>query len=100
MGSLFADETAVERDPAAGPRGAGGRYHATIGEAWNLRPIPQGGIVSAIALRAMTAELEDPGQRLRTLHTTFAAQVTTARCTWTSRSCVGDGRCRTCGPRW
>lgn len=75
MGNVFADETAVERDPAGGPPGVGGRYRATIGEAWNLRPIPQGGIVSAIALRAMTAELDDPDQRLRTLHTTFAAQV-------------------------
>ena len=76
MGNPFADETAVLRDRSADPSVPGGRYHAAIGEVWNLRPLPQGGIVSAIALRAMTEELDDPAQRLRTLHTTFAAQVT------------------------
>jgi acyl-CoA thioesterase len=52
-----------------------GRYDATIDESWNLRPLPQGGIVTALALRAMTDALNDPTQRLRTLHTTFVAQV-------------------------
>jgi acyl-CoA thioesterase len=68
MGNPFADGTAV--------RGAGeGTYEAEIDESWNLRPLPQGGIVTAIALRAMAQELDDPTLRLRTLHTTFAAQV-------------------------
>jgi acyl-CoA thioesterase len=57
---------------AVGP----GRYEATIHGDWNLNPLPQGGVVTAIALRAMTDELGDPTQALRTLHTTFAAQVT------------------------
>src|SRR5690606_29778197 len=35
----------------------------------------QGGLVTALALRAMDEHLGDPTQRLRTLHTTFAAQV-------------------------
>jgi acyl-CoA thioesterase len=68
MGSAFVAETQVQRS-------ADGRYEATIDEAWNLRPLPQGGIVTALALRAMAAELDDPAQRLRTLHTTFVAQV-------------------------
>jgi len=69
VGNVFADGTAVR---PAGP----GRYEAEIDDAWNLRPLPQGGVVTALALRAMAAELGESGQRLRTLHTTFAAQVT------------------------
>ena len=74
----------MEREPgdvAAGvattgtPGAATSRYRAVIPPAWNLRPLPQGGVVSAIALRAMHEELGDPAQRLRTFHTTFAAQV-------------------------
>jgi acyl-CoA thioesterase len=68
VGNAFLDGTTVV------PSGDG-RYGAEIGEDWNLRPLPQGGVVSAIALRAMAAELDDPVQRLRTLHTTFVAQV-------------------------
>jgi acyl-CoA thioesterase len=68
MSSAFVAETQVQRT-------ANGRYEATIDEAWNLRPLPQGGIVTAVALRAMAVELDDPAQRLRTLHTTYVAQV-------------------------
>jgi acyl-CoA thioesterase len=52
-----------------------GRYAAELDDRWNLRPLPQGGIVTAVAVRAMEAELAHDGQRPRTLHTTFAAQV-------------------------
>jgi len=52
-----------------------GRYEATIADIWNLRPLPQGGAVTALALRAMADQLGDPTQRIRTLHTTFVAQV-------------------------
>lgn len=69
MGNPFTDGTTVRASEA-------GRYEAGIDEAWNLRPLPQGGIVTAVGLRAMAQELGDPEQRLRTLHTTFAAQVT------------------------
>ena len=69
MGNPFTAVTSVTPD---GP----GRYQGAIDPAWNLRPLPQGGIVTAIALRAMAAELADPAQRLRTLHTTYVAQVT------------------------
>ncbi|HUC35985.1 MAG TPA: thioesterase family protein [Acidimicrobiales bacterium] len=68
MGNPFAEETAVARVGA-------GRYEATVAEAWNLRPLPQGGIVTALALRAMAEELGHPEERLRTMHTTFVAQV-------------------------
>jgi acyl-CoA thioesterase len=56
------------------PRG-GGRYDAEIDDSWNLRPLPQGGVVTAVALRAMADELADPTQTIRTLHTSFVAQV-------------------------
>ena len=68
VGSFFEQSTQVT---AVG----GGRYDAAIHEDWNLRPLPQGGVVTALALRAMESELDDPSQRLRTLHTTFVAQV-------------------------
>jgi acyl-CoA thioesterase len=68
MGNAFLDGTAVR---AVAP----GSYAGEIDELWNLRPLPQGGIVTAMALRAMAAELEDSGERLRTLHTSFVAQV-------------------------
>lgn len=71
MGSSFGVETAVERVGE-------GRYAGEIAPVWVLRPLPQGGVVTAIALRALEAELAavaGPGQTLRTLHTTFASQV-------------------------
>lgn len=52
-----------------------GRYAAELDESWNLRPLPQGGILTAIAVRAMEADLGHDDQRPRTLHTMFAAQV-------------------------
>jgi acyl-CoA thioesterase len=68
MGNPFLDGTRVRGiEP--------GRYDARIGESWNLRPLPQGGVVTALALRAMAQELGEPTQRLRTLHTSFVAQV-------------------------
>lgn len=68
MANPFLHTTTVERR-------APGRYAASIDPRWNLQPLPQGGVVSAVALRAMQAELDDPAQRLRTLHTAFAARV-------------------------
>ena len=64
----FASATAVERDDA-------GVYRAFIDGSWNLRPLPQGGVVVAAALRAMSDALDDPSQRLRTMHTLFVGQV-------------------------
>ena len=68
MGNTFLDATAVHRV-------ADGRYASDIDPLWNLRPLPQGGLVTAIAVRSMQEQLADPAQRLRTLHTAFAAQV-------------------------
>jgi acyl-CoA thioesterase len=68
MASAFSLDTAVRRLGA-------GRYAADLSDSWNLRPLPQGGIVTAVTLRAMAEELADPGQRLRGLHTSFVGQV-------------------------
>ncbi|MGZ8734276.1 MAG: acyl-CoA thioesterase [Acidimicrobiia bacterium] len=68
MGNPFLDGTQVQE---SGP----GRYTADIDDVWNLRPLPQGGVITALALRAMAAQLGDPAQRLRTLHTSFVSQV-------------------------
>jgi acyl-CoA thioesterase len=64
-------DRAVELHPA----GAAGRSLGRIDETWSLRPMPQGGIVAALAARAMANELDDPTQALRMLHTTFVAPV-------------------------
>jgi acyl-CoA thioesterase len=68
----FFDATAVG---AVGAR----RYEGVIDESWNLSPLPQGGIVTALALRAMAEVLDHPAQTLRTLHTAFVAQVAHGR---------------------
>jgi acyl-CoA thioesterase len=52
-----------------------GTYRAFIDDSWNLRPLPQGGVIAAIGLRAMSEELAVPGQTLRTMHTLFIGQV-------------------------
>jgi acyl-CoA thioesterase len=65
---------------ATTPRPVGdGRYEADLDDGWNLRPLPQGGIVTALAVRAMELELRSDEQRPRTLHTTYAAQVADGR---------------------
>lgn len=52
-----------------------GRYRTFLDDSWNLRPLPQGGVIAAIALRAMSEELDSPSQTLRTMHTLFVGQV-------------------------
>jgi len=54
---------------------APGRYTATIGDVWTLAVVPLGGIVTAIGVEAMVAELADPAQTLRTQTSVFAGQV-------------------------
>jgi acyl-CoA thioesterase len=55
--------------------GKNGRYTAFIDDRWTLVVIPQGGIVAALAARAMAAELAVPEQSLRSLSLVFAGQV-------------------------
>lgn len=58
-----------------------GRYRAEIGEDWQLAVAPQGGIVAAVAARAMAAGLAAArpeaavDQRLRSIHGVFASPV-------------------------
>lgn len=66
--TAFATATTVARS-------GDGRYAAFLDASWNLRPLPQGGIVTAIALRAMSDALGEPMQTLRTMHTVFIGQV-------------------------
>lgn len=66
----FTEETTV--GPVAGREGC---YAATLSEAWSGPRAPQGGVVAATTLRAMTAELDHPEHRLRTSTTVFAAMV-------------------------
>jgi acyl-CoA thioesterase len=70
MGNAFLDTTTVSASAVKA-----GRYEGGVDESWSLRPMPQGGILTAVATRAMATELADAGQRLRTLHTTFLAPV-------------------------
>ncbi len=64
----FAQGTAVEL------RGDGA-YGAFIGDEWNCPIVPHGGLVTATVVRAMTAELGETDQTLRSVTTVFAAQV-------------------------
>jgi hypothetical protein len=68
VGDTFARAVDLE---AVGP----GRYASTLDDVWTLRPLPQGGVVTAVAVRAMELELGHPDQQPRTLHTAFVGQV-------------------------
>lgn len=52
-----------------------GRYRVDVDAMWNCPLVPHGGLVTAIAAKAMAQELDDPTQRLRTITTVFAAPV-------------------------
>ena len=80
----FAAQMGLTPDPAHP-----GRYAVDVSPEWNCPTVPQGGIMAALAARAMQAELDgdaarrngdaggarDDGFRLRTLTTVFAAPV-------------------------
>jgi len=55
--------------------GCDDRFTATIADRWMLRVVPQGGVVAALALRAMAAALGEPDQIVRSLSVVFAGQV-------------------------
>ncbi len=59
-------------DAAAGHPG---RYTVAIDEAWNCPLVPHGGLVTAVAARAMDAELADPTQSLRSISAVFVSPV-------------------------
>jgi acyl-CoA thioesterase len=52
-----------------------GRFTTTISDAWELAVVPQGGVVAAIAARAMERALGVPDQTLRTMTAMFAGRV-------------------------
>jgi acyl-CoA thioesterase len=52
-----------------------GRFTTTISDCWQLAVAPQGGIVAAIATRAMERVLGHPEQTLRTITAMFAGKV-------------------------
>jgi len=71
--------TPFDRATELHPAGPAGRFVGEIDETWSLRPMPQGGVVAALAARAMADELADTRQTLRMLHTTFVAPVAHGR---------------------
>ena len=68
--SRFLRETAVVPDGAVP-----GRYQALLSEDWCAPEVPQGGVATVVALRAMAAALDAPDQALRTVTNVFAAPV-------------------------
>jgi acyl-CoA thioesterase len=52
-----------------------GKFTTTISPPWQLVVAPQGGIVAALAVRAMERTLAHPEQRMRTMTALFAGQV-------------------------
>lgn len=51
------------------------RFRAEVGPEWNAPTFPCGGVVSAVALRAMETALADPTQTLRAFATMFVSTV-------------------------
>lgn len=53
-----------------------GRYRCELSGDWDLVAVPQGGVVTSVALRAAAREVDGREQTLRTCTTVFAGQVT------------------------
>ncbi|MGH9186155.1 MAG: acyl-CoA thioesterase [Acidimicrobiales bacterium] len=70
MGTTFERQTTLDPD-----RSQPGRYWTEVSSGWNCPFVPHGGLMAAVAARAMMLELADPELPLRTLTTVFAAQV-------------------------
>jgi acyl-CoA thioesterase len=66
---IFSRHTMVTAD------GRAGRWCAELPPIWGAPTFPQGGMITALAVRAMAAELATPEQRLRSVTTVFAAPV-------------------------
>ena len=69
-GPNFLDATQVTAAPAQS-----GRYRADVSHEWDAPVFPSGGLVSAVALRAMEAALDQPHQQLRSFSTMFVSTV-------------------------
>lgn len=63
---------ALRVEPEAGDTG---RYRTELSGEWNAPMHPNGGVTSALAIRAMAAALGSPHQVLRTFSTTFVSTV-------------------------
>jgi acyl-CoA thioesterase len=70
VGATGWDDLQLERD-ATDPL----RFRSQVSDPWMLVVVPQGGIVAALAARAMATVLDEPAQRLRTITCVFAGQV-------------------------
>jgi acyl-CoA thioesterase len=70
----FAGATAVRPDPDVA-----GRWHADIPPGWNSPGGIHGGVLAATILRAVCAEVGDPGLRLRSAHVSFRSPPTDPR---------------------
>jgi acyl-CoA thioesterase len=69
----FIDATAV--GPRDGRGDAPGRYRTEVPDDWNAPVLPHGGVLAAIAARAMERELDAPQQALRSISVVFASPV-------------------------
>jgi acyl-CoA thioesterase len=68
VGSRFAKQLELASEGA-------GRYAVDISDDWNCPFVPHGGVVTAVAGRAMERELARPDQPLRSISVCFAGQV-------------------------
>ena len=71
-GPNFYDATQVAPDGS-------GRYRVELSRDWDAPVFPSGGLVSAVALRAMESELGQSHQRLRSFSTMFVSTVESGR---------------------
>jgi acyl-CoA thioesterase len=71
-GSEFLRDTTAIADPARP-----GRYELELSANWVVAQVPQGGMVAAVAARAMAATLDRPDQVLRSITVVFAGLVRT-----------------------
>jgi acyl-CoA thioesterase len=69
-GSEFLRETTVVPDPVVP-----GRYQLELSDHWVVAEVPQGGMVAAVAARAMAAYLDREDQVLRSISAVFAQPV-------------------------
>lgn len=65
----------VEATCVAPVTGVDRRYRASLTREWDAPVFPSGGVVAALALRAMEVELAQPHQRLRSFTTMFVSTV-------------------------